>query len=131
MADPDQPKLAYELASERYAAGDRTAFDGLPRPSHCDPRILHHPTLDDCDFCKENTELQEERERLGISNTGHSNRKWPCPADQARSKSQYHAWGGNRPANRTKMDEEWKKLKEELAKSGYFDPDDDDKPKRA
>lgn len=63
---------------------------------HCDSRILHLP--EECGYCADATVLQEERARLGISNSGHVNRQWPCPADQARSKAQYSLWPGNRPS---------------------------------
>jgi hypothetical protein len=113
----ERPKLARELAAERYAQGDKTAFDGLPRPSHCDSRILHHVD-DGCDFCRDAVALQEERERLGVSNTGHANRKFPCPADQARSAKDYHRWPGNQPKTMKQMDEEAAAFAEELEKHG-------------
>lgn len=103
--DSGRPLLAWERASKDYDAGNRRAFDGLPRPPHCDPRILHHPQ-DGCDFCNEATVLQEERAILGISNSGHSNRMYPCPADQARSKEQYSAWPGNRAKTYEQLDKE-------------------------
>lgn len=62
---------------------------------HCDARILHLPH--ECDYCGMCDELQEERARLNVSNTGVANRQWPCPADRARSQKDYHAWDGNRP----------------------------------
>jgi hypothetical protein len=55
--------------------------------------ILHLP--EECKYCADAKPLQEERERLGISNTGHANRKFPCPADQARSAKVYNRWPGN------------------------------------
>lgn len=85
-------------------------------PSHCDSFILHHPTLDSCDFCSNATVLQEERERLGVSNTGHSNRDWPCPADVRRSKEQYNAWPGNKPTTSKQLEERAANLRKELAK---------------
>jgi len=65
------------------------------RPPHCDPLVLHAP--EECQFCAAATELQEERQRLNISHTGHANRLWPCPSAQRRSLSTIHAWAGNRP----------------------------------
>ena len=103
--DGERPLLAWEHARSAYELGDREAFAHLPRPPHCDARLLHAPE-DDCDFCDGATELQVERERLNISNSGRQNRKWPCPADQARSKAQYHAWPGNRAKTYAKLDEE-------------------------
>lgn len=64
---------------------------------HCEPRVLHKP--DECFLCAEATELQEEREVLDVSNTGHSNRRFPCPADAQRG-SDHLLWGGNRPKSR-------------------------------
>lgn len=113
----ERPLLASELAAQRYEAGDRTAYDGLPRAPHCDSRILHAPNTG-CDFCTEATELQEERERLDISNSGMTNRKWPCPADQARPRAQYEAWGGNKPKTREQLDEEGREFAEALRRLG-------------
>jgi len=91
----ERPKTKWEHARDAFELGDREAFAHLPRPVHCDPRILH--AGEECVYCDQATELQAERERLGISNTGKQNRKWPCPADQARSAKNYNAWPGNRP----------------------------------
>ena len=104
-SDRERPKLAWELASEAAKAGNRNAYASLPRPPHCDPRILHAPSAG-CDFCVEAVELQAERERLEISNSGMANRKWPCPADQARGKAHYEAWGGNKPKTYKQIEEE-------------------------
>lgn len=92
----ERPKTRWEHARDAFELGDREAFAHLPRFPHCDSRILHHPH--ECGYCAQATELQAERERLDISNTGIANRRWPCPADQARSKATYHAWPGNRPS---------------------------------
>lgn len=118
--DGERPKLTYERAQEAYTSGDRGAFHGLPRAPHCDGRILHHPTLDACDFCAQAIELQEERERLGISNSGHANRQWPCPADQARSKAQYSAWPGNRPKTEKQINDEAAAFAAELRRLGVI-----------
>lgn len=113
MSDRERPKLKFEQALDRTDSGKREAFNALPIPPHCDPRILHHKN-DECEFCSEAKELQDEREQLGISNTGHANRKYPCPADEARSKANYNAWPGNRPTTRLQIEENCKKLVEEL-----------------
>lgn len=101
----ERPMTAWEAASlkaERIRAGGEwnasptDAFKGLPRPPHCDPRVLHAPEA--CEYCRRATELQEERVRLDISNTGCSNRKYVCPADLARPVGQpgaHDRWGGN------------------------------------
>jgi hypothetical protein len=62
---------------------------------HCDMRVLHAP--DSCTYCADATDLQEERERLDVSNTGLANRAWPCPADRARGSASLNTWPGNRP----------------------------------
>lgn len=69
---------------------------------HCDNRILHLP--EECEFCAEATELQAQREREGISNTGHNNREWACPADLARGEKSLNSWRGNRRAKKTDYD---------------------------
>jgi|SRR5579885_1232922 len=75
---------------------------------HCDARILH--LASDCGFCAQCIDLQEERERLGVSNTGQANRFWPCPADQARSSKSLNSWYGNRA--------------QKQCESSYFDPEE-------
>lgn len=76
--------------------GPIEGWPGWPcRAPHCDPRVLHLP--EECEFCAAATALQEERERLQVSNSGHANRRWPCPADVERGADSYHQWGGNRP----------------------------------
>lgn len=95
MSEGERPKTRWEHARDAFELGDREAFAHLPRPPHRDARILHDDF--ECVYCAQSTELQEERKRLGISNTGKQNRKWPCPADQARSAKNYNAWPGNRP----------------------------------
>lgn len=64
---------------------------------HCDARILH--AVGECEYCDMAKDLQSERETLDVSNTGKTNRRWPCPADLARKPEQYNAWSGNRPEN--------------------------------
>ncbi len=82
------------LIIERVMAGETVG--SIPIFPHCDGRILHVPA--ECRYCAMSTELQEERERLGVSNTGCSNRAHPCPADVARGSDCYDAWPGNRRA---------------------------------
>ena len=60
---------------------------------HCDCRVLHAP--DACEYCADAVELQEERERLDVSNTGMMNRRWVCPADRDRP-SVNQIWRGNK-----------------------------------
>lgn len=100
-----RPKLLIEKA-----ANGEISWDQVPRAPHCDYRILHVPK--DCVFCSDAVELQEEREALGISNTGHANRKWPCPADNARSSKSLNAWGGNRAKTRKDLEENDKAFKD-------------------
>ena len=92
------------------------SWDKLPdRCPHCDARILHKP--EECVYCAKATVFQEERERLGVSNTGHANRKFPCPVDQARSKANYNAWHGNRAQTQQDIDrnkKEWDELTAEI-----------------
>lgn len=98
-----RPMLAVEIASHEDQKGDRDAFrqfmDEMGTPPHCDARILHRP--EDCQFCARAEVMQMEREMLGVRNTGvegeQAGRKWPCPAELARSKESLGAWGGNRP----------------------------------
>ncbi len=89
MSDPDKP----ELMVERCMLTGEWPTDLPPWP-HCDARILHTP--EECRYCAERTDLQEERVKLDVSNSGVANRKWPCPADVARGKAHYSAWHGNR-----------------------------------
>ncbi len=134
MSDPEQPKLAVEIAAEQYAAGDKEAFNriskGLSNPAHCDNLILHPVGI--CKFCDEATEAQAERARLDISNTGVANRKWPCPSQRRRSLQQMHAWSGNRPKTSEQLDEEAKAFRKALREAiPGLDDYDADKPKRA
>ena len=103
----ERPKLSIEGPYETWPC----------RAPHCDSRILHHVD-DGCDFCKQAVPLQEERERLGVSNTGRANRKFPCPADQARSAKDYHRWPGNQPKTIAQVDEEAARFVDELDKLG-------------
>jgi hypothetical protein len=101
---------------ERAMAGE-IPWSSLGTLPHCDGRVLHMPH--ECTYCADATELQEERTRLSISNTGHQNRLWPCPADQARSAKSLNSWHGNVPMTeeRAKQDQEdWDKFAEELRK---------------
>lgn len=111
--DPDAPRLAVEraIAGEiswdeipEYTVAVETASADLAatnipvgrfRFPHCEARILHAP--EDCEYCADAKALQAERAALDVSNTGRTNRKWPCPADRARSQVHQNAWPGNRP----------------------------------
>ena len=94
-----RPKLAVEKLEDKeitHAELNTFLFDGAEYQfPHCDARILHLP--EECEYCAKATELQEERERLEVSNSGHQNRKWPCPVERARSLKGAHKWHGNRP----------------------------------
>lgn len=96
--------------------GGELKWDAFPeRAPHCDPRVLHKP--EECKFCGDAVILQEEREKLGVSNTGHANRAWPCPADKARGSKSLNAWHGNRAATEAQLEDEskeWKKLSKDL-----------------
>lgn len=72
---------------------DGTEDTGYSWP-HCDCRVLHAP--DECEYCADAKELQEERERLDVSNTGKMNRRWVCPADRDRPLTNQE-WRGNKP----------------------------------
>jgi hypothetical protein len=85
-------------------AGEITWSDLPDRMPHCDPRVLHLP--EECTFCADAKNLQAERERLEISNTGHSNRKWPCPGDRERGSKSINSWHGNRAATKEQFDKE-------------------------
>jgi hypothetical protein len=117
-----KPKLLIEKILDKEAS-----YDQCPeRFPHCDARILHIPS--DCVYCAKATWLQKEREDRGVSNTGHSNRSWPCPADKVRSKSSQNSWGGNRPKTNKDLEEEdkfWKELKDKL-KADVIEIDGDD-----
>lgn len=65
---------------------------------HCDSRVLHAP--DECKYCAMDKykPLHEERERLGVNHTGHTDRPWSCPAERARSSDSLNSWPGNRPS---------------------------------
>src|SRR5690606_20650220 len=94
----DRPRLMVDLYMD-----DEMDWDDVPaiasyghpcRVPHCDPRVLHSPER--CDTCSKFIELQEERCRLDVSNTGEMNRTWVCPADRDRP-SQHQLWPGNTP----------------------------------
>lgn len=105
-SEDERPRLSIEGPYEQWPC----------RAPHCDSRILHTP--EECDFCRDAAPLQAERERLGVSNTGKTNRKYPCPADQARSPKDYHAWGGNRPKTFEQVEEEAAAFAERLKELG-------------
>lgn len=87
----DRPKLLIEKVMDK----EITIHDLPDRPPHCDPRILHAP--DECDYCASAVNLQEERRRLDVCNSGRTDRKWPCPVEKARSLVGAHKWQGNAP----------------------------------
>lgn len=87
-------------------------WDKLPCAPHCDARVLHLPS--ECVYCAAATELQEERERLEISNTGHTNRKWPCPGDRERGLKSLNSWHGNRAQTKEQLEETFKTWREQL-----------------
>lgn len=96
-----KPKLRIEQIMDKEIEHDQSI-----RYPHCDPRVLHVP--EECMFCAEAKELQEEREKLGVSNTGKNNRSWPCPADKARSSTSLNSWHGNRAMTEAQAEEERK-----------------------
>lgn len=83
-----RPKTKVEKAMDK-----EVPWGDLGTLPHCDARVLHLP--EECIYCEDRADLQEEREKLGVSNTGHSNRAWPCPADKARSSESLNGWHGN------------------------------------
>lgn len=96
-----RPRLAVERAAAAEISWEEIPdfeYDGMRGYRctfpHCDSMILHVPG--ECEYCAQATWLQEERVRLDVSNTGHTNRAWPCPADRRRSADDYDAWGGNK-----------------------------------
>ena len=94
--------------------------DGPERFPHCEPRVLHLP--EDCKYCADAPMLQEERVRLEVSNTGHTNRKFPCPAEQARSlKNSINKWHGNTPQKEGDPEPDPFGLKAYLAEHGEVD----------
>ena len=75
---------------------------------HCFAIILH--IASECVYCAARDDLQQLRISLNMSNTGYTNRKWPCPADAARSQTSQNSWHGNRPMNQDAIntaDAEW------------------------
>ena len=108
-------KLLVEKGLDSEMSWSAIGSRGIRFP-HCDARILHLPT--ECFFCKEAVDLQKERELLEVSNTGHANRKWPCPADQARSAKIMNSWPGNRAKTLEDLDKEAREL-EEFWKESY------------
>lgn len=98
---------------ERAMAGE-IDWDALPeRAPHCDPRVLHKP--EECKFCADATLLQAEREKLEISNTGHANRKWPCPGDRERGSKSINGWYGNQAKTQEQLDADWEEWRKQLA----------------
>lgn len=87
-----RPRLMVELAMN-----GEVPWSALPQMPHCDPRVLHLPS--ECMYCAEAKELQEERVRLDVCNTGHFGRAFPCPADRERKSADLNAWPGNRPTD--------------------------------
>jgi hypothetical protein len=83
-----QPKTKVERAMAK-----EIPWDDLGTLPHCDARVLHLP--EECTYCADRVDLQEERVELGVSNTGVTNRAWPCPADKARSSDSLNGWYGN------------------------------------
>jgi len=83
-----RPKTKIERAMD-----DEIPWEDMGTLPHCDARVLHSP--EDCIYCAKRVDLQEERVLLGISNTGKTNRAWPCPADKARSAESLNGWHGN------------------------------------
>lgn len=102
-----KPKLLVEKVMDKEAEWPKDI-----RFPHCDARVLHLP--EECMFCADAKELQKERQDLNVSNTGHANRSWPCPADKARSSESLNSWGGNRPSTKEQWEADWKKFQEEL-----------------
>lgn len=100
MSDRPRPRLAVERAIDGEISWDEipehvgAAVGFACRFPHCDSKILHLP--EECVYCADCAWLQEERARVDVSNTGHANRSWPCPADRARASEVYNRWGGNR-----------------------------------
>lgn len=110
MSDDGKARPTLSVEAKQLVVTDE-AF----RPPHCFQLILHLPSQ--CEFCAKATGLQEERARLGVSNTGANNRPWPCPADRVRSTASQNSWAGNRPMSEDALkrhDAEWAKLREEL-----------------
>lgn len=85
-----RPKLKIEKVLDGELSSQATMYP------HCDARVLHHP--DECRYCAmpEFASLHEEREQLEVNYTGHTSRKWPCPAERARSSASLNGWPGNR-----------------------------------
>lgn len=84
---------------------------------HCDPRALHLPFK--CVYCSKAVELQKEREDLDVSNTGETNRSWPCPGDRERGLKSLNSWHGNRAYTEKDLEEQdkyWKEFNDRLAK---------------
>lgn len=70
--------------------------DQLPVAPHCDPSILHAPTV--CPVCDDYPEWQEYRDVARINFTGEYDiDKAPCPSVYFRAPDVRDAWPGNRP----------------------------------
>ena len=68
----------------------------MERPPHCDPRVLH--AFGECKVCDEHARsAQFARKVQGVSFTGQTGGRWPCPGDVARPNKSNQVWGGNRP----------------------------------
>ena len=124
-----------KLWVERAAAGEiewrsipESMFDGGKYQfPHCDARVLHLP--EKCVYCAKFTALQEERQRLNVSNTGETNRGFPCPADHARGQASLNSWHGNRALTQQQLDEEdraWKKEMQTFFHGGPSDEHEDE-----
>lgn len=110
-----RPKTSVERAM-----GGEITWDQLPsRAPHCDPRVLHLP--EECTYCADARELQAEREQLEISNTGHSNRKWPCPGDRERGLKSLNRWHGNRAQTKEEVEAASRAWREAVAKLSFCD----------
>lgn len=82
-----RPRLRVEESSSTWSF----------RPPHCDQRVLHAPG--ECEVCDLCPELQAERDALDVCFSGKTDRRWPCPADEARGAA-HQRWHGNRPWRR-------------------------------
>lgn len=104
MADQERPRLMVDLCmAGEMDWDDVPAIESYGHPCHwphCDPRVLHSP--EKCDTCSRFSELQEERVRLDVSNTGEMNRSWICPADRDRPAT-HQLWPGNTPEGYSKL----------------------------
>jgi hypothetical protein len=98
-------------AYEEYAAfiDEQMTSGAYHTIPHCDSRILHHPQ--DCEYCRDATELQSKRAELGIAWTGRKplQGEIPCEADAKRppgADNDHRRWGGNKPTS-AKGDDSW------------------------